>query len=70
MMGSYTYAAMGMQMASFDDGGLRHFTFDYALRRLELIFVTDPLDWMIIPFHATRLLWNHNIVVNLPLRFL
>lgn len=55
VMGSYTWAALGMQMESFDEGGFRHFTFSYVLRRLEFIFVTDPLDWMIVPFQGTRL---------------
>ena len=55
MMGNYAYAAMGVQLSSFDDGGRQHFTFDYIHRRFEFIYVTDPLDWEIVPFQATRL---------------
>ena len=54
-MGNYAYAAMGVQLSSFDDGGRHHFTFDYTHRRFEFIYVTDPLDWEIVPFQAVRL---------------
>ena len=55
MMGNYTYAGLGVQLSSFSDEGRQHFTFDYAHRRFEFIYVTDPLDWEIVPFQAVRL---------------
>ena len=55
MMGSHKYAAMAMRLFSFNDAGCRHFTFHHATRRYEFIFVTDPLDWDIVPFQAVRL---------------
>ena len=55
MMGSHKYAAMAMRLFSFHDAGCRHFTFHHAMRRYEFIFVTDPLDWDIVPFQAVRL---------------
>ena len=54
-MGNYTYAAMGVQLSSFQDGGRPHFTFDYTHRRFEFIYVTEPLDWEIVPCQAVRL---------------
>ena len=60
-MSNYCYAALGVKLRSLDIAEGRIFSFNDE--PLEFLYMIDPVDWIVIPFEATRLP-KHGIVMQ------
>ena len=62
-MGSHEFAAIGVKLHRFEVDNVPHFEFHSSCKQCEFLYVTDPLDWEVIPFVAMRLP-RHGIVLQ------
>ena len=54
-MGNHVFAAICLRLVAFEVDGASHFRFDASHKECEFVYVTDPREWDVIPYTATRL---------------